>query len=323
MIIEEFKQTLNRLGQKQVPFLFVIDFEMEKPLVWKMDEINEEEILFYLNGFSNAGKNRMKSVNIRVQKFPIDIRDYKKRFDEVIDRLSYGDSFLTNLTIKTEIKIDSTLKELFYQSHAKYKFWLKDKFLFFSPEIFIQIRNGKISSFPMKGTITAEIPDAREIILSDRKELAEHVTMVDLIRNDLSQVASNVEVKRFRYIDEIKTTESNLLQVSSEVTGDLKADYQQHIGDLIVSLLPAGSITGAPKEKTMEIIKCAEREKRGYYSGVMGYFDGINLDSCVMIRFIEQQGEQLYFRSGGGITTQSRLESEYQEAISKVYVAVD
>jgi para-aminobenzoate synthetase component I len=139
----------------------------------------------------------------------------------------------------------------------------------------------------------------------------------------LSQVASKVQVKRFRYIDEIKTTESNLLQVSSEVTGDLETDYQQHIGDIIISLLPAGSITGAPKAKTIEIIKSAEDGKRGYYSGVMGYFDGTNLDSCVMIRFIEQQEQQLYFRSGGGITTQSILESEYQEAISKVYVTVD
>jgi para-aminobenzoate synthetase component I len=240
-----------------------------------------------------------------------------------MDRLSYGDSFLTNLTIKTEVEIDCTLQELFYRSYAKYKLWLKDQFLFFSPEIFIRIENGKISSFPMKGTINAGIPGAQQVILSDTKELAEHVTMVDLIRNDLSQVASKVQVKRFRYIDEIKTTESNLLQVSSEVTGDLETDYQQHIGDIIISLLPAGSITGAPKAKTIEIIKSAEDGKRGYYSGVMGYFDGTNLDSCVMIRFIEQQEQQLYFRSGGGITTQSILESEYQEAISKVYVTVD
>jgi para-aminobenzoate synthetase component I len=287
-----------------------------------MDEINGKEILFYFNGFTNATKP-LRSIRTHIEKFPIDIELYKKQFDQVMERLSYGDSFLTNLTIKTKVEIDCTLQELFYRSHAKYKLWLKGQFLFFSPEIFIKIKDGKISSFPMKGTINAEIPNAEQMILSDTKELAEHVTMVDLIRNDLSQVAENVRVKRFRYIEEIETTESNLLQVSSEVTGDLETDYQQRIGDIIISLLPAGSITGAPKAKTVEIIKDVEAEKRGYYTGVMGYFDGANLDSCVMIRFIEQHGEQLYFRSGGGITTQSILESEYQEAISKVYVAID
>lgn len=322
MTIDQFKQRLNTWGQQQVPFLFVIDFEMEKPLVWKLDEINKDEILFFLNGVTNSRESTTK-IKTRIQKFPISIEEYEKKFEQVMNRLSYGDSFLTNLTLKTEIEIDCSLKELFHRSSAKYKMWLKDQFLFFSPEIFIQIKNGKISSFPMKGTINAKVENAEEKILSDTKELAEHVTMVDLIRNDLSQVATNVQVKRFRYIDEIKTTENTLLQVSSELTGDLEKDYCNRIGDIIVSLLPAGSITGAPKTKTVEIIRSVEEEKRGYYTGVMGYFDGVNLDSCVMIRFIEQQEEKFYYRSGGGITTQSTTESEYHEAISKVYVAVD
>ena len=175
----------------------------------------------------------------------------------------------------------------------------------------------------MKGTIDAKIPNAKEKILTDPKELAEHITIVDLIRNDISQVASNVRVKRFRYIEEIKTHEKNLLQVSSEIVGDLEMDYASQIGNLIASLLPAGSVSGAPKSKTIEIIRMAEKEKRGYYTGVFGYFDGVNLDSGVMIRYIERSGDELFYRSGGGITTQSNVKAEYQELIDKVYVPID
>ncbi len=111
--------------------------------------------------------------------------------------------------------------------------------------------------------------------------------------------------------------------MSSEITGKLSADYHKHLGDILVTLLPAGSISGAPKVKTLKIIEAAENETRGYYTGVFGYFDGENLDSGVMIRFIEQKGDRLFYRSGGGITIQSDLRSEYQEAIDKVYVPIN
>jgi para-aminobenzoate synthetase component 1 len=154
---------------------------------------------------------------------------------------------------------------------------------------------------------------------------------VDLIRNDLSQVADSVRVARFRYIDRIKThTGKALLQVSSKVVGNLPADYHAHLGDILASLLPAGSISGAPKKKTVEIIKEAESAfncgnlpyTRHFYTGVCGYFDGENLDTGVMIRYVERVGEGLYFKSGGGITTQSTLESEYNELIQKIYVPI-
>jgi para-aminobenzoate synthetase component 1 len=86
--------------------------------------------------------------------------------------------------------------------------------------------------------------------------------------------------------------------------------------------LPAGSVSGAPKRKTLEIIQEAEGEKRGYYTGITGYFDGEKLDSAVMIRYIEQVDDQLYYRSGGGVTTQSVCKNEYDEALAKVYVPV-
>ncbi|HTJ52911.1 MAG TPA: aminodeoxychorismate synthase component I [Cyclobacteriaceae bacterium] len=321
MTIEEFLSTLNRLGGERVPFLFLVDFEMRKPVVITLGNVNDNDILFDVQGFTNASAKQYDvQHDLSLQKYPIAFNDYKNKFDFVFDRLSYGDSFLTNLTASTEIKINTSLRELFFRSKAKYKLCYKDQFLFFSPETFIQISEGKIFSYPMKGTIDADLPDAENIIVNDQKELAEHVTIVDLIRNDLSQIATDVKVSRFRYIEEIKTNTKNLLQVSSKIEGQLSEDYLSKLGSIIVSLLPAGSVSGAPKKKTLEIIHQAEGEERGYYTGVFGYFDGNKLDSAVMIRYIENKNDKLFYRSGGGITTQSVVEGEYQEMIDKVYV---
>jgi para-aminobenzoate synthetase component 1 len=196
----------------------------------------------------------------------------------------------------------------------------KDRFVVFSPESFVRIKDGVISSFPMKGTIDAGLPDAREVLLNNAKELAEHNTIVDLIRNDLSIMAKQVRVERFRYIDTIRTNFKDLLQVSSEIAGVLETGYASRIGDILFSMLPAGSVSGAPKKRTLEIIREAEVSPRGYYTGVMGRFDGRDLDSGVMIRFIEQTPKGLVFRSGGGITCFSDPRSEYNEMVDKVYV---
>ena len=112
------------------------------------------------------------------------------------------------------------------------------------------------------------------------------------------------------------------MQVSSQITGDLKPGFETRLGDLLLSLLPAGSVTGAPKKRTVEILKEAEPEARGFYTGVFGIFDGKNLDSSVMIRFIEQTPEGMIFRSGGGLTFDSKAEEEYEEMKEKVYVPI-
>ena len=174
----------------------------------------------------------------------------------------------------------------------------------------------------MKGTINASTPSADRLLINDPKETAEHATIVDLIRNDLSMVAEQVSVSRYRYIDKLQTNQGSILQTSSEIQGVLPDDYLTNLGSIIFRLLPAGSITGAPKKKTMQIIKEAETYDRGFYTGIMGYFDGKDLDSAVMIRFVEQEGGKMYFKSGGGITSQSDVENEYNEMKQKVYVPI-
>lgn len=323
MGLKNFKEMLNDWGHNKVPFLFFIDFEMQRPKAWRIDEINSDELLFEINGFSNTPNHKIeKNERLKLEIETSLNSDYEPKFYRVMHYLQRGDSFVTNLTIKTRIHTNYTLRELFYFGNARYKIWYKDEFLVFSPETFIQIKNQKIFTFPMKGTVDAAIPHAKEKILADQKEMAEHVTIVDLLRNDLSSVASSVKVERFRYVEEVKTNGKNLLQVSSEIQGDLPPDYSSHLGDILFSLLPAGSVSGAPKVKTCQIIREVEGEQRGYYTGIVGYFDGVNLDSGVMIRYVEKEGDQLFFRSGGGITTQSNMEAEFQEALDKIYVPV-
>jgi para-aminobenzoate synthetase component I len=323
MILSTFEETVNRWGQQRVPFLFIVDFEMEMPIAIRLDEVQSRAILFSINGVSNATVHTGPLPALHLVPTPLAFSAYRRKFQDVYHHLERGDSYLTNLTIRSGIDVSVSLEQLYFISHARYKLLVKDRFLVFSPEIFVQIRNNEIYSYPMKGTINASIPNAAEIILKDKKELAEHVTIVDLIRNDLSQVSKNVHVSRFRYVEEIRTHNNHLFQVSSQISGTLENAWNDRIGTLLLRLLPAGSVSGAPKSRTVEIIREAEGEKRGYYTGVFGIFNGQDVDSGVMIRFVEENNGKLFYRSGGGITTQSVCEAEYQEAIDKIYVPIN
>jgi para-aminobenzoate synthetase component I len=319
--LTDFILTVNNWSEKKIPFLFLIDFELQKPIAIKLSDVNPAEILYDVNGFTNAASFKGFSEEpLQFKKFPISLTEYQLKFDAVMRALQQGNSYLTNLTIRTPVQLNKSLRDLFFEVKAKYKLFYRNQFLVFSPEPFIKIQDYIISSFPMKGTIDASIPKAKEIILANEKEKSEHTTIVDLIRNDLSLVATDVQVTQFRYVEELRTSHQNLLQVSSEIKGKLNTDYR--LGDLIFSLLPAGSISGAPKQKTLEIIRAAEGEPRGYFTGVFGIFDGMNVDSGVMIRYMENTDNGLVYRSGGGITAQSDLIQEYQEAIDKVYAPV-
>jgi len=313
---------LNELGASGTPFLAIIDFEMEQPLVFPLSRI-PADIHFQIGGLPKG--TALDSEDLAPAPFDknaIKMEQYAIEYGKVQESIQNGDTYLLNLTNKCKISTSFSLKQIYHASKAKYKLLYKDQFVVFSPECFVKMENGIISSYPMKGTIDASIPNAENILLSDAKEKAEHATIVDLIRNDLSRVSDNVHVKRYRYLDYLATNDKNIYQMSSEVEGILSDNYRDHLGDILFSLLPAGSISGAPKNKTIEIIKNTEAQKRGYYTGVMVHFDGANLDSGVLIRFIEKDGDHLFFRSGGGITYQSSMEREYQELMDKIYVPV-
>ena len=309
---------MNKAGRTKTPFLFGLDFELTEGFFIE-NPLRQHEILFDINGIGNC-MEKAEEKHFHFAAFPEDYSRYAERFLHVMNGLRYGNSFLANLTIKTPIKTDLSLQEIFLRSKATYRFYVPGRFVCFSPERFVRIEDGKIFSHPMKGTIDASVENAAEIILNDYKEKAEHNTIVDLIRNDISRIATRVKVNRFRYIDRLETNKGSILQVSSEIEGALPDSYLDNIGTLFFEMLPAGSVSGAPKQATLQIIREAECEPRGFYTGVAGYFDGEKLDSCVLIRYIEQNNNDFYFRSGGGITINSECEKKYAEAIKKVYL---
>ncbi len=319
--LEDFKLKVNRYTKNGIPYLFVLDFELEKPFVCKLEDLEKENIFYSIKGNGNL-PNKKEEKSIKLKTELVSKKKYKKAFTQVLKAIHKGDSYLLNLTFsnKIELKPRLSLKEVLQSAKANYKLFFKDEFISFSPESFIQIKENEIFTFPMKGTIDANIENAETIILNDNKETQEHNTIVDLLRNDLSIVATDIKINRFRYIDKLKTSKGDILQVSSEISGVLPKNWKDNFGDIILKLLPAGSICGAPKQKTVEIIKEVEQDKRGYYTGVFGVFDGENIDSAVLIRYIEKHNEDLFYKSGGGITYQSNSESEYEELFQKIYI---
>mgnify|MGYP005837902111 CR=1 FL=1 len=317
-----FKE-MNRLGKKRIPFLFILDFECKEPIVVPLHRIEETGILYDMEGYANVKSEcYTEKKELILQKKPVSFSTYQRSFQKVIEHLLKGDSYLVNLTFPTPLESSHALDELFHLAKARFRLLVPGRFIVFSPEVFVRIKNGRIFSYPMKGTADASDPEEAEKILGSLKERAEHHTIVDLIRNDLSQVADDIHLERFAYREIIATNEKQLIQVSSEISGRLFPNYYEHLGDILKALLPAGSITGAPKAKTIEIIREAEIYERGYYTGVFGIFDGSEVNSAVMIRFIEQTQQGYLFKSGGGITAYSDPRQEYEEMIDKVYVPI-
>jgi para-aminobenzoate synthetase component I len=317
---EEAIREMNIRGSEHLPFFFIIDYTTNNCRVLSFYDSLQQGILFNFNGCKNyEPKQHFLPVSI-IGKNPVTYSMYNIAFTYIQQQISLGNSYLVNLTFPTLITASGSLTEIFHSSQAKYRLLYEDRFVVYSPETFVMITDSIISTFPMKGTIDASLPGALELIINNKKEMAEHATVVDLLRNDLSLVANNVRVDKYRYAEEIVSGKKRLLQVSSEICGDLTPDYPSRLGNIIFEMLPAGSVTGAPKKKTLEIIAKAENYERGYYTGVAGYFDGKNLDSCVLIRFIENIEGKLFYKSGGGITSQSLPQEEYKELIDKIYV---
>lgn len=317
-----FIQQANVYGEQRCPFFFLIDFEQKSPVICTLEQASELGIFFDIQGVRNI-KISPSNDKVQFEKKPLAKSVYSQGFDLVKQAIQKGNSYLLNLTYPTEIELSCDFAHIFHQAKAPYKLYYQDHFVCFSPETFVKIEQNNIYTYPMKGTIDACLPNAEQLLLASDKEKQEHYTIVDLMRNDLALVAENIKVRRFRYVEKIQTQKGAILQTSSEICGQLPDNWQAQIGSILAKLLPAGSISGAPKEKTVEIIQQAEQLPRGYYTGIFGIFDGEGLKSAVAIRFIEQRQGRYFFRSGGGITMLSELDDEYQELIQKVYLPIE
>jgi para-aminobenzoate synthetase component I len=227
-----------------------------------------------------------------------------------------GYSYLVNYCSQTEVSLVNPVASVFRQSTAPFSLWLENRFLCFSPEAFVSVKGNEITTTPMKGTAY----DA-QALLDDEKEKAEHATVVDLLRNDLGRVARRIEIQGYRYLSEVPQADGKILyQTSSKICGTMPPDWRSHIGSWLPLLLPAGSVTGAPKKKTVELIRRYESEPRGFFTGIAALFDGQDFHSCVLIRYLDLATSTMKFRSGAGITIYSDPAAEYREILSKVYI---
>ncbi len=323
--MENFEKKATRFLQDGIPFLFIIDFEKSIKQVFTFEEAANQNIFFNIKGNGNDenfAKTNLEGVDFDLKPTMVSKEIYENAFNTVKQELNNGNSFLLNLTFPTALNTTVDLNDIYQKAHAPYKLLYKDKFVVFSPECYLKIKDGSIFSYPMKGTINSNVPNAEELLLSNKKELYEHNTIVDLIRNDLSMIAKKVRVNKFRFVDKIKKGDQELLQTSTEIQGELPENWKDNFASLLLKTLPAGSISGAPKKKTLEIISTAEIEPRGFYTGIFGVFDGEQIDSAVSIRFIEKINKKLFYKSGGGITHLSEMEEEYQELLEKIYVPI-
>ncbi len=193
-----------------------------------------------------------------------------------------------------------------------------------SPETLVKLENGVLHTFPLAGTRprgkTAEEDDRLEKeLLADPKELAEHNMLVDLGRNDLGKISrfGTVEVEKYHCIEKY----SHVMHIGSTVRGQIREDRDAL--DAVDAVLPAGTLSGAPKLRACQIINDLENNKRGIYGGAIGYIDFTgNLDTCIAIRIAYKKNGKVFVRSGAGIVADSVPEKEYQECINKAAAVV-
>ncbi|HUS80211.1 MAG TPA: anthranilate synthase component I family protein, partial [Armatimonadota bacterium] len=194
-----------------------------------------------------------------------------------------------------------------------------------SPELLVRCEDGHVVTRPIAGTRRRGENEEQdralaEELLSDEKERAEHIMLVDLHRNDIGRVCVPGTVQ----VDELMKVErySHVMHIVSNVVGELREDRNQY--DVLRAAFPAGTVTGAPKIRAMEIIEELEPVKRGPYAGVVGYFSFSGaMDTCITLRTMVVKGRTVYFQAGGGIVADSDPDSEYQETLMKAGAMLD
>ena len=246
--------------------------------------------------------------------------------DKAKEYIRAGDIFQVVLSqrfhIETEVDPLHVYRVLRTLNPSPYMYYLKldeEIIVGTSPEALVKVENGRVETRPIAGTRPRGATEEDDLalekeLLQDEKERAEHLMLVDLGRNDLGRVSDFGSVTCESYMDIERY--SHVMHMVSKVSGRLRDD--KDFFDAFLSCLPAGTVSGAPKLRAMEIIAELEREARGTYAGAIGYlgFSG-NMDSCITIRTIVFKQGKAYVQAGGGIVWDSIPENEYQESVNK------
>lgn len=285
----------------------------------ELTSISEKIINFENPSTKENGKPISFESNLSRKEFESSVRDAK-------EYIKAGDIFQVVLSQRFGTDFDGDHFRVFQQlkkiNPSPYMYFLDlgdRKIAGSSPEMLVRVEDRRVETYPIAGTRprgkdAAEDERLAKDLLADEKERAEHLMLVDLGRNDIGRVArfGTVEVTKFMEIEKY----SHVQHIVSEVVGELKPEMDEF--HAFESIFPAGTVSGAPKVRAMEIIEELEPTRRGIYAGSVGYFSfNRNLDSAITIRTIEFEGNRAYVQAGAGIVADSVPEREYEETVNK------
>ena len=285
--------------------------------------------------------NNISNINIKPQKNNDELitqykknmskGEYKSAIEKCIDNIYSGEViqvvFSQRLSKKTEASAIDIYRCLRTINPSPYMFLLNFKdfqILGASPELLVKSTDKQITVHPIAGTRprgsnSVEDEKIAKELLNDEKELAEHLMLLDLGRNDVGRVSNpgSVSVTQKMEIEKY----SHIMHIVSNVTGTLNDKFDEY--DALRAAFPAGTVSGAPKVRAMQLISDLEPERRGPYSGGVGYFsyDG-NMDTCIAIRTLVMKDKTVYIQAGGGIVADSVVDNEYEETLNKMMALI-
>lgn len=299
-------------------------------------EKNYEEAKIKLQEMAKLIKEtRPKSERPFIQKTDIKALFSKEQYCQMVEKakqyIKEGDIFQVVLSNRLEAEMEGSLLDVYRvlrtTNPSPYMFYFSGEdgeIAGASPETLVKLENSTLHTFPLAGTrprgkSRQEDEQLEKELLSDEKELAEHNMLVDLGRNDIGKISriGSVEVEKYMEIERF----SHVMHIGSTVKGEILEDKEAI--DAVDAILPAGTLSGAPKFRACEIINELENNKRGIYGGAIGYIDfGGNSDTCIAIRLAFSKNGKVFIRSGAGIVADSVPEKEYQECIQKAQAVV-
>lgn len=260
----------------------------------------------------------------------------KDEFSKMIDKAKYhikeGDIFQIVLSNRLQANFEGSLFDTYRVlrtvNPSPYMFYFSGtdvEVAGASPETLVKLEDGILHTFPLAGTrqrgkTEKEDKELEEELLADEKELAEHNMLVDLGRNDLGKISKfgSVVVEKFHSIERY----SHVMHIGSTVRGEIRPEYDAL--NALEAVLPAGTLSGAPKIRACQLIEELENNKRGIYGGAIGYIDFTgNMDTCIAIRLAYKKNGKVFIRSGAGIVADSDPDMEYMESINKAGAVVD
>ena len=296
--------------------------------------VKAEDRLKRLAGLIKNGKKKeFQPLKLKTEIKPQFSREqYMGMVEKAKDYIHEGDIFqvvLSNpMRAEAEGSLFDTYRVLRTTNPSPYMFYFSSDDIEIagaSPETLAKLDKGSISTFPLAGTRPrgktpeADIATEKEL-LADEKELAEHNMLVDLGRNDIGKISKigSVHVEKYMEIERY----SHVMHIGSTVVGEIRDDMD--CVDAVDAILPAGTLSGAPKFRACEIIEELEQSKRGIYGGAIGYIDFAgNLDVCIAIRLVYKKNGSICIRSGAGIVSDSNPAKEAEECVNKARAVVD